>query len=81
MGVELKKTNDIGWHLVKFEGVGADSVHKKISIFGEKIRRIYSGVLLGGGGGGGFVLETPHHPALKMNLVAPNRGGRFKAIE
>ena len=50
--------------MVKFEGVGADSVHKKISILGEKIRRIYSGVLLGRGVGG-FVLETPTTPLPK----------------
>ena len=31
-----KKTYDIGWHLVKIEGVGADSVRKKISILFEQ---------------------------------------------
>ena len=54
--------------------MGADSIHKKTSIYGAKIRGIFSGVVLGRGVGG-FVLESPHHSALKMNLVAPNRGG------
>ena len=58
----------------------ADSVHKKISIFGAKIRRIFSGVLLGRRVGG-FVLETPHQLAPLMNLVGPNGEGRFKALE
>ena len=64
--------------------MGADSVRKKKNnSFGAKItmvRRIFSGVLLGRGVGG-FVLETPHNLAPLMNLVGPNKKGRFKALE
>ena len=83
-GWDKKYPNDIGWHLVKSDVVGADSVRKKKNnSFGAKItmvRRIFSGVLLGRGVGG-FVLETPHNLAPLMSLVGPNKKGRFKALE